>query len=157
MCSKKIKAESSKHFRITFRVFSLCYILEVVDKCRKEKTDMDHLASLASAQTKHTQDVSDVLISIKTTHKTPLERELSANFNSTDPFQINTNGILTFMNEFPEFLNIQFPIEYPSISPFYSNVDITLGDASTRISYTQTSSDSNLLSRASSTIRGEYF
>lgn len=111
---------------------------------------------MASAQRPNTRKMYRTnLIPIKTTHKTPLERELSANSNSTDPFQINTNGILTFMNEFPEFLNIQFPIEYPSISPFYSNVDITLGDASTRISYIQTTSDSNLLSRASSTIRGE--
>lgn len=45
-----------------------------------------------------------------------------------------------------------FPIEYPAISPFYSNIDTTNADGSTKISYYQ-STDYNLLSRASSTIR----
>lgn len=62
---------------------------------------------------------------------------------------------MTFLNEFPEFLNIPFPIEYPSISPFYSNIDTTDADASTKISYYQTS-DSNLLSRATNVIRDAF-
>ena len=70
-------------------------------------------------------------------------------------FQINTNGILTFLNEFPDFLNIPFPIEYPAISPFYSNIDTTNADGSTKISYYQTT-DSNLLNRASNVIRGAF-
>jgi nidogen (entactin) len=63
---------------------------------------------------------------------------------------------LTFNSEYPEFLNIQFPIEHPSISPFYSNIDISLGDPSTRITYYQTSTDQNLLMRASNVIRSAY-
>lgn len=62
---------------------------------------------------------------------------------------------MTFLNEFPEFLNIPFPIEYPSISPFYSNIDTTNVDGSSKISYYQ-STDSNLLNRASSVIRGAF-
>lgn len=63
---------------------------------------------------------------------------------------------MTFTNEFPEFYNIQFPIDFPSIAPFYSNIDISLGDPSTRITYYQTTSDANLLNRASSVIRGAF-
>lgn len=59
------------------------------------------------------------------------------------------------MNEFPEFLNIPFPIEYPSISPFYSNIDTSQADASSKISYYQ-SANSNLLNRASNNIRGAF-
>lgn len=62
---------------------------------------------------------------------------------------------MTFISESPEFLNIPFPIEYPSISPFYSNIDTTNADGSTKISYYQ-SIDSNLLSRGSSVIRGAF-
>lgn len=62
---------------------------------------------------------------------------------------------MTFVNEFPEFLNIPFPIEYPSISAFYSNIDLTYADGSSKISYYQTT-DTNLLNRASSTIRGAF-
>lgn len=62
---------------------------------------------------------------------------------------------MTFINEFPEFLNIPFPIEYPAISPFYSNIDTTNGDGSTKISYYQTS-DNTLLTRATNTIRGAF-
>lgn len=70
-------------------------------------------------------------------------------------FQINTNGILTFLNEFPEFMNIPFPIEYPSISPFYSNIDTTYADVSSKITYYQ-STDSTLLNRASNVVRGAF-
>lgn len=59
------------------------------------------------------------------------------------------------MNEFPEFLNIPFPIEYPSISPFYSNIDISQADSASKISYYQ-STDSNVLNRASSNIRSAF-
>lgn len=52
-------------------------------------------------------------------------------------------------------MNIPFPIEYPSISPFYSNIDTTQADGATKISYYQ-STDNNLLNRASNTIRGAF-
>jgi nidogen (entactin) len=62
---------------------------------------------------------------------------------------------LTFLNEFPEFLNIPFPIEYPSISPFYSNIDTSQADGSSKISYYQ-STDSGVLNRAASNIRNAF-
>jgi nidogen (entactin) len=62
---------------------------------------------------------------------------------------------LTFLNEFPEFLNIPFPIEYPSISPFYSNIDISQADGSSKISYYQ-STDGGVLNRAASNIRNAF-
>lgn len=69
--------------------------------------------------------------------------------------QININGILTFVNEFPEFLNIPFPIEYPAISAFYSNIDTSFAEKLSSISYYQTI-DTNLLSRASSVVRSAF-
>lgn len=59
------------------------------------------------------------------------------------------------MSEFPEFLNIPFPIEYPAISPFYSNIDISAADSSTKISHYQ-STDANLLNKASTVVRGAF-
>ncbi|TMW40005.1 hypothetical protein DOY81_014912, partial [Sarcophaga bullata] len=47
---------------------------------------------------------------------------------------INTNGILTFNIEFPDYINQPFPFEYPSIAGFYSNVDTTSANESTSIS-----------------------
>lgn len=49
--------------------------------------------------------------------------------------QINTNGILTFNNKYPTFVNHPFPLELPSIAPFYSNVDTTNADENTTISF----------------------
>lgn len=93
---------------------------------------------------------------ISSTHRAQKSIAFSAyNVNFIFPTQINTNGILTFINEFPEFLNIPFPIEYPSISPFYSNIDTTDADGTSKISYYQTS-DSNLLTRASNVIRDAF-
>lgn len=54
-------------------------------------------------------------------------------------FQINTNGILTFDSEFATYLNIQFPLEYAAIAPFYSNVDTSQSDETSSITYYETS------------------
>lgn len=59
---------------------------------------------------------------------------------------------MTFVNEFPEFLNIPFPLEYPAISPFYSNIDIT---SSGSISYYETT-DEHALNRAASVVRSAF-
>ncbi|XP_037942070.1 nidogen-like [Teleopsis dalmanni] len=48
--------------------------------------------------------------------------------------KINTNGILTLNVEFSDFINQPFPLEYPSIAPFYSNVDTTDANWSSNIS-----------------------
>ncbi|XP_028136673.1 nidogen [Diabrotica virgifera virgifera] len=38
---------------------------------------------------------------------------------------VNSNGLLSFQTEIPRFINIEFPLDYPIIAPFYSNVDTT--------------------------------
>ena len=38
-------------------------------------------------------------------------------------FQINSNGMLSFMTELPNFYNVPFPLDYPLIAPLYSDVD----------------------------------
>ncbi|EDX06478.1 GD10735 [Drosophila simulans] len=65
---------------------------------------------------------------------------------------INTNGILTFNSEFPEYLNQPFPLEYASIAAFYSNVDTSFSDEGTSISLFE-SKEQSILDRASSLVR----
>ncbi|KAJ8969010.1 hypothetical protein NQ317_007371 [Molorchus minor] len=36
---------------------------------------------------------------------------------------VNSNGFLSFQTEIPHFINREFPLDYPIIAPFYSNVD----------------------------------
>lgn len=67
-------------------------------------------------------------------------------------FQINTNGILTFDNEFSAYLNVPFPLDYPAISVFYSNVDTTNHSPQTKILYFQ-SADEHMLDKASEYVR----
>ncbi|CAG9854211.1 unnamed protein product [Phyllotreta striolata] len=43
--------------------------------------------------------------------------------NTYDTIYVNTNGILSFQTDIPQFINIEFPLDYPIIAPFYSNVD----------------------------------
>ncbi|XP_017462050.1 PREDICTED: nidogen-1-like, partial [Rhagoletis zephyria] len=57
---------------------------------------------------------------------------------------INTNGILTFNIEFPEYINQPFPLEYPSIAPFYANVDTTLAYNITSISVFKSAEEQQL-------------
>ena len=52
-------------------------------------------------------------------------------------------------------MNIPFPIEYPAISPFYTNIDLTYGNESHSINYYQ-STDEILLNRASNVIRTSF-
>ncbi|KAH8320608.1 hypothetical protein KR067_005779 [Drosophila pandora] len=65
---------------------------------------------------------------------------------------INTNGILTFNAEFTDYLNQPFPLEYPSIAAFYSNVDTSNSDDFTSISLFETKEQSTL-EKASSLVR----
>lgn len=70
-------------------------------------------------------------------------------------FQINTNGILTFNIEFPDYINQPFPFEYPSIAGFYSNVDTTSATESTSISIFS-SQDPDQLEKVSELVRYAY-
>lgn len=41
---------------------------------------------------------------------------------------------MTFNIEFPEYINQPFPLEYPSIAPYYSNVDTSGANETTKVS-----------------------
>ncbi|KAH8299746.1 hypothetical protein KR044_005465 [Drosophila immigrans] len=68
---------------------------------------------------------------------------------------INTNGILTFNVEFTEYLNQPFPLEYPSIAAFYSNVDTSNSGDDSSISLFHTR-DSAALERAQRLVQYAY-
>lgn len=57
--------------------------------------------------------------------------------------QVNSNGLLSFLTEIPNFYNIQFPLNYPVIAALYANVDTS---ARGQIFYRQ-SQDPELLRR----------
>ncbi|XP_068146256.1 nidogen [Drosophila tropicalis] len=73
-----------------------------------------------------------------------LEHPISFYGEKYEQLYINTNGILTFNVEFSEYLNQPFPLEYPSIAAFYSNVDTTNSDDSTDISLFVTTDEASL-------------
>lgn len=66
--------------------------------------------------------------------------------------QVNSNGLLSFQAELPDFLNTEFPLPDPVIAPFYSNVDTTQAGT---IWYYQTE-DAKLLQRATDTIHDSF-
>ena len=66
--------------------------------------------------------------------------------------QVNSNGLISFQTEIPNFFNIEFPLDYPLIAPFYTNVD-TRGAGT--VSYYETDK-SSLIHRATENVR-EYF
>lgn len=85
-----------------------------------------------------------------------LGNNLKSYFFSTH-LQVNDNGILTFGIEFPSFVNRPFPLEYPSIAPFYANVDTTDADPdTTSISYFE-SSDAQLLATGTHVVQSEFY
>ncbi|KAK7069005.1 Calcium ion binding [Halocaridina rubra] len=57
---------------------------------------------------------------------------------------VNMNGFVSFLTEIPNFFNVQFPLEYPLIAPFYSDVDTTRAG---NVYYRETS-DPNTVARA---------
>ncbi|KAL3266111.1 hypothetical protein HHI36_010297 [Cryptolaemus montrouzieri] len=69
-----------------------------------------------------------------------------------DTIYVNNNGLLSFQTEIPTFLNLEFPLDYPAIAPFYSNVDTT--NAGT-VSYYETE-DPGLLQRATENIHDQF-
>ncbi|XP_055600604.1 nidogen-like [Uranotaenia lowii] len=72
-----------------------------------------------------------------------------------DHVYINTNGILTFASEFQNYLNLPFPIEYPSIAPFYANVDTTSQNQTAAIAFF-TSRDADLLKQVEELVRSNF-
>lgn len=72
-----------------------------------------------------------------------------------DHIYINTNGILTFINEFSEYLNQPFPLEYISIAPFYSNIDTSGSNDSTTISLFK-SQNADKLEKANNLVRSVF-
>ncbi|XP_059616809.1 nidogen [Phlebotomus argentipes] len=72
-----------------------------------------------------------------------------------DEIFVNTNGLLTFRSEYPFFANAPFPIEYPAIAPFYSNVDTSVANETTQIAYYVTH-DPQVLYRATDVIRNGF-
>ncbi|KAK9891601.1 hypothetical protein WA026_015561 [Henosepilachna vigintioctopunctata] len=69
-----------------------------------------------------------------------------------DTIYVNNNGLLSFQTEIPNFLNLEFPLDYPAIAPFYSNVDTT--NAGT-VSYYETENPA-LLQRATENIHDQF-
>ncbi|XP_064121495.1 nidogen-like isoform X2 [Macrobrachium nipponense] len=65
---------------------------------------------------------------------------------------VNINGFVSFLTEIPNFFNVQFPLEYPIIAPFYSDVDITRAG---NIWYRETS-DPRTVTRAKNELK-KYF
>ncbi|CAH1124061.1 unnamed protein product [Ceutorhynchus assimilis] len=65
---------------------------------------------------------------------------------------VNSNGFLSFQTEIPHFINIEFPLDYPIIAPFYSNVDTR--EVGT-ISYHETQ-DPSMLERATENVHENF-
>nr|XP_023027888.1 nidogen-2-like [Leptinotarsa decemlineata] len=69
-----------------------------------------------------------------------------------DSIYVNNNGFLSFQTEIPQFINIEFPLDYPIIAPFYSNVDTRQAGS---VSYYQTDRP-DLLRRATENIHDSF-
>lgn len=65
---------------------------------------------------------------------------------------MNENGMLSFLTEIPSYFNIEFPLDYPIIAIFYSDVDCR---ASGEILY-RSSTDPILLRRAQSELKSAF-
>jgi len=39
---------------------------------------------------------------------------------------VNQNGLLSFSTDIPVFVNMEFPLDYPSIAALYADVDIRI-------------------------------
>ena len=67
-------------------------------------------------------------------------------------FQVNENGILSFLTEIPSYFNIEFPLNYPIIAIMYSDVDCR---ASGRIWYRSTT-DRRVLIKAQRDVKAAF-
>jgi len=67
-------------------------------------------------------------------------------------FQVNENGLLSFLTEIPSFFNIEFPLDYPIIAALYSDVDCR----STGTVWHRVSASQDLLDRSTKDV-AKYF
>nr|XP_012544559.2 low density lipoprotein receptor isoform X1 [Bombyx mori] len=65
---------------------------------------------------------------------------------------VNNHGVLTFRANLPQFINTEFPLPYPAIAAFYSNVDTTDEGA---IYYRETN-ESHILSKAEESVQNNF-
>ncbi|PZC85068.1 hypothetical protein B5X24_HaOG202832 [Helicoverpa armigera] len=69
-----------------------------------------------------------------------------------DTIFVNNYGVLTFRADIPSFLNIEFPLPYPSIAAFYTNIDTTDAGA---VFYRE-SDEPHVLSKAEESVQNNY-
>ncbi|CAD7078769.1 unnamed protein product [Hermetia illucens] len=72
-----------------------------------------------------------------------------------DHIYVNTNGILTFVTEYPDYINQPIPLEYPTIAVFYSNIDTTDADETTLVLFFK-SQNPEKLAKASDLVRRSF-
>lgn len=66
--------------------------------------------------------------------------------------QVNSNGLLSFNNEFPTSTNLPFPLDYPAMAAFYANIDLR---GSGQVFYRE-SADPRILSQATALVGQSY-
>ncbi|GLH09807.1 Putative vitellogenin receptor [Gryllus bimaculatus] len=87
-----------------------------------------------------------------------IPRDLLYNYGPTEDdkvlkgHSVNTHGLISFLTDIPGFVNIQFPLDYPVIAPFYANVDIK---NTGNVYFRETKNDA-LLKRATDRIRSAF-
>ncbi|XP_045768963.1 nidogen [Maniola jurtina] len=65
---------------------------------------------------------------------------------------VNNYGVLSFRSDIPSFLNAEFPLPYPSIAAFYSNIDTT----ETGAVYYRESNESYVLRKAEESVQNNF-
>ncbi|KAJ8721700.1 hypothetical protein PYW07_002475 [Mythimna separata] len=69
-----------------------------------------------------------------------------------DTIFVNNYGVLTFRADIPSFLNIEFPLPYPSIAAFYTNIDTTNSGAV----YFRETNEPHVLSKAEESVQNNF-
>ncbi|XP_041987449.1 nidogen [Aricia agestis] len=69
-----------------------------------------------------------------------------------DVIYVNNYGILTFRENIPLFLNAEFPLPYPSIAAFYTNIDTS----ETGAVYFRETNESHVLAKAEDSIQSNF-
>ncbi|XP_072938855.1 nidogen [Epargyreus clarus] len=65
---------------------------------------------------------------------------------------VNNHGVLSFRSDIPSFMNTEFPLPYPSIAAFYSNIDTTQGGT---VWYRETS-ESHIIAKAEESVQNNF-